>query len=465
MVRALQKKFILSAMIAVTLVMALFLAAMNLLNYYARQKEMEWDIEQIFAELITGENWKEGAGLSAKGDEESPGAAAESALENAADPADGVPGSLFGNAGPGDGKPPALPEGRRFFGLGRNDLSAEQFFAARVNADGDILLLDLSHVAQLDRDTASAYIETALSDGSGAGTIGGYYYRLRSNERDGTDLAFLDVRAERRNFVRTLLITLLTGAACWVLVLLLVIFLSKRAIRPIAENIEKQKRFVTDAGHELKTPIAIISANADALELYTGDSKWIRNIRSQTARLSSLTQNLLLLSRMEEGSAVNRTAPSYNAADVFRETAAAFGELFDARNIRYTVAVPEEEVCIRTEKEAYIRLIQIFLENASKYAKDGGFTEASLVRESGNAVCIFRNDCREELTGDPMRLFDRFFRADEARARSTGGSGIGLAAARAIAEGSHGTVAASYERDPDSGLLTVICFKASLPLK
>ena len=464
MVRTLQKKFILSAMIAVTLVMALFLAAINLLNYYTRRTEMEQDVDQIFAELMFGDGLGEDAGLSEAGDGESPDADASSVRENAEDNGSGLSGSGFGKMGPGTGKPPALPRDRKFFGLGKNDLSTEQFFAARVSADGEILALDLSHITQLDRETAASYIEAALADGSGTGSTGRFYYRLLGNERGGTDLAFLDMRAGRRSFLQTLLITLLTGGVCWVLVLLLVIFLSKRAIRPIAENIEKQKRFVTDAGHELKTPIAIISANADALELYTGDSKWIRNIRSQTARLSSLTQNLLLLSRMEEGPAVNRVISPYDAAEIFRETAASFGELFAERDIRFAVSAPEEEVRVRAEKEAYIRLIQIFLENASKYARSGGFAEAVLAREAGSAVCTFRNDCEEEPTGDPMRLFDRFFRADEARSRSTGGNGIGLAAARAIAEGAHGTVSASCEEDPESGRKNIICFKVSLPL-
>ena len=87
---------------------------------------------------------------------------------------------------------------------------------------------------------------------------------------------------------------------CWLFMLLIVIWLSRRAIRPIAQNIQKQKQFVTDAGHEIKTPLAIIQANIDAMELIHGENKWSRNIKGQVERLNGLMNILLILARMEE---------------------------------------------------------------------------------------------------------------------------------------------------------------------
>ena len=118
----------------------------------------------------------------------------------------------------------------------------------------------------------------------------------------GKVVVFLDTSGDIYSYIRVLFLSAAIGIACWLFMLLFVILLSKQAIRPIAENIEKQKQFVTNAGHEIKTPIAIIQSNTEAMELYNGENKWSKNIKEQTVRLNELMKNLLTLARMDESS-------------------------------------------------------------------------------------------------------------------------------------------------------------------
>ena len=141
-------------------------------------------------------------------------------------------------------------------------------------------------------------------NGAQSGYTRNFRYQL-AHALDGLSslVICLDVSSQQRSVVTVLLVSALIGLLCWLAMLMLVILLSKKAIRPIAVTLEKQKRFVTNAGHELKTPLAILLANTDALELHQGETKWSRNIRTQTVRLNGLMQNLLCWRKWMRGAA------------------------------------------------------------------------------------------------------------------------------------------------------------------
>ncbi|MBR5010977.1 MAG: sensor histidine kinase, partial [Clostridia bacterium] len=164
---------------------------------------------------------------------------------------------------------------------------------------GESTSVDVSRIGTVDEEKALEYVNRAIAKGESDGKV--ERFRFRTTERgEKTVYVFLDTSSQSYAIWRMAILSMLCGAVVFMLMLLLVILLSKKAIQPIAANIERQKQFVTDAGHELKTPIAIILANAEAMELHTGESKWSKNIREQATRLSSLTQNLLALSRADE---------------------------------------------------------------------------------------------------------------------------------------------------------------------
>ena len=278
------------------------------------------------------------------------------------------------------------------------------------------------------------------------GSVDGYLYCALQQPDRSVSYAFLDISRETEAMIRILLITAALGAALWLLVLLLVIFLSGRAIAPIAENMEKQRQFITNAGHEFKTPLAVIVSNVDVQELHGGKTKWLDNIRSQALRLSDLTKQMLTLAKMEEAGNNALTSSTFDASLVLEETVNAFRESASVRGISIQTEI-ESGILLYFSKEQYRQMLELLLDNAVKYGRENGFLSVTLHAERKMAVLSFKNDCDQLPDAAPDQLFDRFYRPDSSRNRKTGGSGIGLAVVRAIAGQGGGSARAQYHPD------------------
>lgn len=353
--------------------------------------------------------------------------------------------ALLGESG---GRPEfPRPEGPRPFWaepISEDMALAALFFVVRLDGEGRPVFTDVSHIASVTREQAEEYAAAARQLGRQEGKTDGFRYRFFPGRGGGETAVFLSVAGQTRSILTVLALSLGAGAVCWGLMLLLVAALSRRAVAPIAESMERQKRFVTDAGHELKTPLAIILASTDALELHSGPSKWSRSIRAQAVRLDGLTRNLLTLARMEEGAGrrvqeVDLTALAENTADAFSPAAA-------LREIRLEKDI-QPQVRLRADPEHMERLLSILLDNGVRYTDPGGEILVRLRGEAGKAVLQVENTCAQPPEGDPERLFDRFYRGDGARTQSGGGYGIGLSAARAIAEAQGGSITAAYGKN------------------
>ncbi len=331
----------------------------------------------------------------------------------------------------------------------------DRFFVAYCTEEGEILALDLSRVqTTITEEEAQQYTAQALEEQQQEGTVGPYAYRIAlDRSQKGWLVVFLDVSTHRYYMLMVAMISLLTGGVCWALMLLLVIALSKRAILPILENIEKQKQFVTNAGHEIKTPLAIIQTNIDALELYNGENKWSRNIRTQVKRLTGLMQNLLTLAKMEEGGVKFGTA-EVDLSQLVEEMLPPFGEAARSREIRLETEIAPQ--LVRQGNREYLsQLVSILLDNAVKYARPGGWIRVEARRERHGLLLQVSNCCDQLPKGEPERLFERFYRDDDARTHGkSGGYGIGLSAARAITEAHGGSITAAYQQ-PDVVTFTV----------
>ncbi len=278
------------------------------------------------------------------------------------------------------------------------------------------------------------------------GTVDGYMY-YASQMADGSVLyAFLNISEQIEATIRIILITIALGAALWFLILLVVVFLSKKAIAPIAESIEKQRQFITDAGHEIKTPLAVIVSNVDVQELHSGKTKWLDNIRAQALRLSDLTKQMLTLSKMEESGSSVFVATTFDASKELEEMVRIFREPASLRGIAVRTDI-EPGVQIHFSKEQFQQMAELLLDNAMKYGKEHGFLSVSLHGEKRTILLSFKNDCDKLPDIDPDRLFERFYRSDSSRSRQTGGSGIGLAVVRAIAEHGGGYAKAHFLPD------------------
>ena len=427
MIRTLQKKFTVTAMIAVTVLLVLLLGGIDLTYALSVSRDSDALLELLSAQ--------EGFGPAPWLGLDSPSGA------DAPEDAEGQAGS------------PA-PFGRGDDGFFRrspnaNDRMSALTFSVRFDASGELCRADVSRIADLSEEEAAALGREALESGKTEGRIGARKFRIVEPAPDAKTVVFLDLSRERQQLARICALSALGGIAAWGAMLILVRLLSKLAIRPVAENMQRQRQFITDAGHELKTPLAIIQANAEALELTGGESKYSRNIRAQVTRLSELTQSLLALAKADEAAAPD--LQELDLTELCRETAESFLAPAEQKGQALSLDLPEP-VQVKGDREQLRRLLSILLDNAVKYCSPEGQIRLTLRRE-GKALLQLQNSVSDR-SADPERLFDRFYRADSSRDRQTGGFGIGLSVAKAIAAGHGGTIRA--ERDGEDRIRFIV---------
>ena len=342
-----------------------------------------------------------------------------------------------------DRQPPERPE--QFAGFVPPGMSPEvpyesRFFFVTVSADGEIRQSDFSRIISVDDDTAEAYVQSAMSSKKDRGFLDQFRYSKTTDET-GNKILFLDCGRRLDSFRSFLRISVLVGFSGCVVVFLAFMFTAGRIVAPIAESYEKQKRFISDAGHEIKTPLTIINANVDLLEL-DGEKEELTEIRQQTERLTTLTNHLVQLSKMEEAShTLQKVALPFS--DLVSETAAAFRAPAAAKQLDFRVqAAPN--VTVNGAPDALRQLVSILLENAVKYAPEGGALTVDLTTHRKAAILSVANDAGEPVNEkDLPHVFDRFYRTDASRNSQTGGHGIGLSIAKAIADAHGGSIAAS----------------------
>ena len=320
---------------------------------------------------------------------------------------------------------------------------ATRFFVLRFQDDGALVQADLTKIASVTEDDTAVYLNAAVKKGTGYGYCGSYRFYVTDTD-DGQHLAiFLDCYQSLRA-VRTVLVwSLAADALCTLLVLGLVVLLSRRAIDPVVRSAEQQKQFITDASHELKTPITVIATSLKVLEMEVGRQKWIDKARGQTEKLTSLVNSLVTLSRMDEEESPLKKEP-FPISDAVWETAESFTELAASAGHPLTVQVTEGLVCCGDEY-AVRQLTSILLDNAVKYAAPDSPITLTLEKSRRGVVLRTTNRCEDAAHIDTAKLFDRFYCADPSR--TAGGFGIGLSIARSIAEGHRGSISAAVDGD------------------
>ena len=350
MIKALQRKFIRIAMLAATLLMVVFLLAINISNLWTTNREMTRTLKIIVANSASARPDFAGFPAGNAGISEQTGPSSSSDDTAPAGPADA------GNETQ----------------AGINDLlNSERYFFVRVTEDGQVIYSDLTHISSVDEAKARELCGRAEATGKTGGHVAGFIFLKSVSETTGGAVyAFIDDQEEIGAVLRMVVITAVIGAVCWLIALVLVIRLSGRAIRPIAENMERQKQFVTNAGHEIRTPLAIIRANADVLALHQGENKWIDNIRNQTDRLSALTKNLLTLARADEDGNEGLPASSFDPGVLFRETAESFAHRAETRHVTFTVKA-EPGKSFRFSRTGFEQLVSILADNAVTYVDEG----------------------------------------------------------------------------------------------
>ena len=317
-----------------------------------------------------------------------------------------------------------------------------RFFAVHYDLSGRVRFISRDHISSVDEETAEEYAEAVLEKSRKKGYYGEYRYRV-SEGGTGMTVLFLNAAGSLQYMRSLFLVSSAIGAASLLVVLGLVVFFSRYAVRPYMKNIERQKRFITDAGHELKTPITSIAASADIAAMeYEGD-EWIDNIRKQTTRLAKLVGDMVALSRLDEEAPLPEKAV-FSLSDAAWETAEPFAVLAKAEGKTYTQNI-EEKLTLYGDRGTVQQMISILLDNAIKYSGENGEIHLDIYRRRGKVCIEVFNTCNLPDISDLGRLFDRFYRVDESRSSRTGGTGIGLSMAQAIAEAHGGRIGVRSE--------------------
>ncbi len=317
-----------------------------------------------------------------------------------------------------------------------------RYFIARMTSRQEVVSVNIDHIAALDRDTVVESINEIISSADTQGYNGYYRFHVFSNEDGGSTIVVMDCFLQLQSAYHMLRLTLLISLACAAIVLILLLFLSKRAIRPFVENLEKQRQFITDASHELKTPLTILSADLSLMEDSCGENRWLAGAKAQVARLDKLVKTLVELARTEEDIDMEEMLP-FCASEVALAVVDVFTPLAEANGKNLTAEIAPD-LWLKGVQDNFFRLLSLLLDNAVKYCDDGGTIRISLLPKGGNVCLSVSNPSAGVNPSHLSRWFDRFYRSDSSRARSTGGYGIGLSTAKAIVERHKGKISAHY---------------------
>lgn len=325
-----------------------------------------------------------------------------------------------------------------------------RYFMVIFRSDGTAESVELGRIAAVDRESAVRYGQRIRESRSSEGFLDDYRY-LKYEEDGRTEILFLDcVRSleDFRHFLRNILLVCFAGMiAVWAVLQLL----SRRIVKPFLESERRQKQFVTDAGHELKTPLAALRADADLLEMDFGENEWLQDIGEQIRRLTELTHHLISLSRLEEQprEGLRRLCLS----EIAVETAERFRAPARVQRKTLTASI-QEGLYMQGDPAAMRELLSILLDNAVKYSPEGSEISLSLTRRKNVLLLTVYNRCGRLSRESIGHLFDRFYRADASRNSQTGGFGLGLSIAAAAVR-VHGGEITAETADEESLRITV----------
>ena len=317
-----------------------------------------------------------------------------------------------------------------------------RYFIVELTGENEVRSVNLEHIAALDRQTVVDTISRIINTGAERGYVDYYRFGIFPREDGGNTVIVLDCFLQLQAVNNTLVITVCIFLFCAFIVFVLLLFLSKRAIRPFADNLERQRQFVTDASHELKTPLAILSANIGLLENAYGSDQWLESAKSQITRLDKLIKNLVELARTEE-TIREDAAVSFSVSEVAHASVDAFQPLAEADGKALTAEI-QDGITLKGAPDNFFRLFSILLDNAVKYCDPGGTIRLEVSQRGRNFCISASNPCQGVDAAQLSRYFDRFYRADSSRARSTGGYGIGLSTAKAIVLRHKGRISNHY---------------------
>lgn len=345
---------------------------------------------------------------------------------------------------PGQGELPGADKPFPFFeGEGNNGANgAGTFFYAKTDRQYTVTDSFYDMILDFTEEDIAYYVDLAVASGEHRGSIGQLEYLVQ--EKDYGYICVFAERSVESGMLGSLVeISVRVAAVSCVILAVFVFFLSKWIVRPVEDAFQKQRRFISDASHELKTPLTIISANADVLENEVGENIRITHIKNQTERMGLLVRDLLDLTRTDEN-------PDRTIFGVFDLSQAVLGTTLEfespafeeGKQLRYEIP---EGIFYKGDEGKIRQLVAILIDNAIKHSDEQGTVDVSLAKTSQKILLSVRNTGMGIAQSELEKVFERFYRSDASRSRETGGYGLGLAIAKSIAELHKGRISAQGE--------------------
>ena len=328
---------------------------------------------------------------------------------------------------------------------------ATRYFTVLFDEDDEVASVKTGHISAVAKEQAEELARKVRGRFLSFGNYSVYYYMVRENE-DGTAIvAFLDCTAQVAVNLRVLYASLIICFGGMLLVFWPVWHFSNWAIQPELRAVSRQKQFITNASHELKTPLAVIRANTEVLEMIEGENEWTTSTMRQVDRMSGLIGNLVQIARAEERADKSRMT-SLPLSRCVAETADTFEPVAtsDSKKLVREIA---DDVTIIADEGAMRQLVSLLIDNAIKYCDEGGTVTVRLDRKGKFARLTVSNDFKAGAGVDYSRFFERFYRQDKSHNTEKGGYGIGLSIAESIVRQYDGTIGVSWS----NGVISFTC--------
>ena len=311
------------------------------------------------------------------------------------------------------------------------------FFSVLFSPDGDVINIKKNMGSEFSDEELVSLCEKILATDVDRGSYDRFLFATR-NFIGGSIVVVMDNAVNLYNLRTVRSNSMLVGIIGFIVILWMAYALSDWLVYPVKQTLEKQKQFISDVSHELKTPIAVISANAEVLEGEMGENKWLGYIRSESDRMRGLVNNLLVLSRFDStGEAAS--FEKFNLSKTLEGSAMPFECVAFEKGINFE-CISGENIIINGNEDSIKQVIAILIDNAIKHCYPQGEILVRLKQVRGKAVLEVSNTGDEIPKESRSRIFERFYRVDEARNSENGGHGLGLAIAKTIVEKHHGNI-------------------------
>ncbi len=316
-------------------------------------------------------------------------------------------------------------------------------FSIQLNYFYEVRKVILSRDIVVQQDVIIDYANKALRSGNKIGELGSYAFLVQSKPY-GKIIVFMDVKPYQQANENLFFTTLIIGLSAIIIFFIISVILASWLVKPVKITFDKQKLFISNASHELKTPLAVISANTDVLEAEIGDNKWLGYIRSESERMSELVNELLCLARLDDKSGHKLNMTELDLTNLVLQTALPFESTVFEMGKRLNVEA-QPGVTAKCDESSIKHVLTILIDNAVKYSDDNGEISVKLYTRSNKKIIEVYNT-GEGVPKDKLnKIFERFYRQDEVRNSKSGGYGLGLAIAKSSVEAHGGKIFADSE--------------------